>query len=59
MKLYMDLDNVPIIPHIINKVPNLKGFIEAYLQNGARYLIGHTKAQQFWFNMCDDGILEM
>ena len=26
-KMYMDLDNVPIIPHMIEEMPNFKAFI--------------------------------
>ena len=45
MKLYMDLENVPIISHMIEEVPNLKAFIESYIQSGAHRLIKHTNAQ--------------
>ena len=27
MKLYMDLKNLPIIPHVIDEVPDFKAFI--------------------------------
>jgi hypothetical protein len=35
MKSYMDLENVPIIPHMIEEVPNFKAFIKPYIQSGA------------------------
>ena len=38
----MDLDNILVIPHMIEEVPNFKAFIE---QSGAQRLIWHTKAQ--------------
>ena len=57
MKSYMDLDNFPVISHIIKEVSDFKAFIEPYLWSGAQ--IGHTKAQQFWFYMHDDDILAM
>ena len=59
MKSYMDLDNFPVISHIIKEVSDFKAFIELYLWSGAQCLIGHTKAQQFWFYMHDDVILAM
>ena len=56
MKSYKDLDNVPIVPHMIEEVLDLKAFIEMYLRSGAHGLIGHTKAQ---FYMRDDGVPAM
>jgi hypothetical protein len=57
--LYMDLDNILIIPHMMKEVLNLKAFIKLYLCSGAHRLLGHTKAQQFWFNIRDDSIPTM
>ena len=37
MKLYMDLDNVSVILHMIEDVPGFKTFIEPYLWSGAYY----------------------
>jgi hypothetical protein len=59
MKSYMDLENVPVIPHMIEEVPDFKAFIEPYIRSGAHRLIGHTKAQQFRFYMRDDGVPAM
>ena len=59
MKSYMDLENIPVIPHMIEEVPDFKAFIEPYIRSGAHRLIGHTKAQQFWFYMRDDGVPAM
>ena len=56
MKSYMDLGNIPAIPHMIKNVPNFNTIIEPYIQSGAHELIGHTKAQQFWFYMREDGV---
>ena len=53
MKSYMNLDNVPVISHMIEEVPD---FIEPYIQSEAHMLIGHTEAQQFPFYIRDDGI---
>ena len=44
MKSYMDLDNVPVIPHINEEVPKFKAFIKPYLRSRAYHLIGHTMA---------------
>jgi hypothetical protein len=59
MKLYMDLDNVPIIPHLIEEVSNFKTFIKPFILKGGDRLVGHTKAQQFRLYMCDDGLPAM
>lgn len=34
MKSYMDMEKVPIIPHMIEKLPNCKVFINDYIPNG-------------------------
>ena len=44
MKSYMNLDNVPVIPHMIEEVPNLV-FIKPYMLKGVDRLVGRTKAQ--------------
>lgn len=31
LKPYMDLDNVPIVPHLIEEVPYSKAFIKAFI----------------------------
>ena len=59
MKSYMDLDNVPVIPHMIEEIPNFKAFIKPYMLKGGDRLVGHTKAQQFRFYMNDDGVPAM
>ena len=59
MKLYMDLDNVPVIPHLIEKIPNFKAFIKPYMLKGVHRLVGHTKEKQFRFYMKDDDIPAM
>ena len=56
IKLYMDLDNVPEILHIIEEVPNFKAFIKTYMLKGVDRLVGHTKSQQFCFYMRDDRV---
>lgn len=58
-KLYMDLENIHVIPHMIKKVLAFKAFIESYIRSRAHQLIGHTKTQQFWFYMHDDGVPAM
>ena len=59
MKLYMDLDNVLVIPDMIEEVPDFRHLIKSYIRSGAHWLIGHTKAQQFRFYMRDDGVPTM
>ena len=34
IKSHMDLDNVPVIPHIIEEKPNFKAFIKLYMLRG-------------------------
>jgi hypothetical protein len=49
MKSFMDAEKQPIIPHLIEEVPNFKSFVEGYLCSGNNALEGHTNAQQFKF----------
>jgi hypothetical protein len=51
MKSYMNLDHIPVIPHMIEEVPDFKAFIKPYMLKGGNHLVGHTKAQQFRFYM--------
>ena len=48
MKLFMDVEAVPTILHLI-KVPHFKKFIEDGIAMGENALLGHTKVQQFKF----------
>ena len=59
MKSYMNLKNIPVISHMIEEVSDFKAFIEPYIRSGADRLIGHMKAQQLWFYICNDGVLDM
>jgi hypothetical protein len=49
MKLFMDAEKQPIIPHLIEKIPSFKAFVDGYLCSGNDTLQGHTNAQQFKF----------
>ena len=49
MKSFMDTESRPIIPHLIEEVPDFKKFVEGYLCTGRDALAGHTNAQQFKF----------
>ena len=46
MKSFMDVESIPIIPHLIEEVADFKGFIEGSFNDGNDLLIGHTKPQQ-------------
>lgn len=46
MKLYVDLDNVSVIPQMIEEISNFKAFIKPYMLKGVDYLVGHSKTQQ-------------
>jgi hypothetical protein len=56
MESYINLDNMPLIPHIIEEIPNFKAFIKPYMLKGMDRLVGHIKTQQFHFDMRDDGV---
>jgi hypothetical protein len=43
MESYMDLDDTPIIPSLIEEVPDFKSFIKPYVSEET--LIGHTKGR--------------
>ena len=49
MKSFMDTESRPVIPHLIEEVPDFKKFVEGYLCTGRDALAGHTNAQQFKF----------
>lgn len=53
MKSYMDLDeDGPMIPHLIEEVPDFKKFIAPYIASkGKKKLQGHSKGAQFRFFM--------
>lgn len=57
MKSYMDLDkDGPMIPHLIEEVPDFKHFIAPYMaEAGKTRLEGHSKGSQFRFFINDDG----
>ena len=55
MKSFMDAESQPVIPHLIEEVPNFKGFVEGYLCTGNDALQGHTNAQQFKFYKDSNG----
>jgi hypothetical protein len=47
MKSYMDLDEDPLIPGLIEEVPDFKEFVKPYISDDT--LIGHTKGRQVLF----------
>jgi hypothetical protein len=59
MKSFMDAEEKPVIPHLIEEVPDFKGFLEGYLCTGKEILRGHTKGQQFKFYKDSDGLPKM
>jgi hypothetical protein len=42
MKSFMDPEMEPVIPHLIEEVPNFKAFVDGYLCSGSDALQGHT-----------------
>ena len=45
IKSYIDLDNVPVIPHLIEEVSDFKMFVKPFLLKVGDRLVGHTNAQ--------------
>jgi hypothetical protein len=54
MKSFMDAEMEPVIPHLIEEVPNFKAFVDGYLYSGNDSLQGHINAQQFKFYKDDN-----
>lgn len=42
---------MPIISHLIEKVPNFKTFIKLFIFKRSNHFITYTKVQQFYFYM--------
>ena len=49
MKLFIDVESSPTIPHLIEEVPDFKSFINGAILDKDEALIGHTKPQQVKF----------
>lgn len=43
MKSYMDMEKVPVIPHMIKELPDWKAFVGDHIPNDNNKLIGHTR----------------
>ena len=41
IKSYMDLNNMPVIPHMIEEKPYFNVFIKPYILKGVDHLVGH------------------
>jgi hypothetical protein len=59
MKYFMEVELVPTIPHLIEEVPNFKGYIAEYIADRDEALEGHIKFQQFKFFMDSIGCFMM
>lgn len=55
MKSFMECESHPVIPHLIEEVPDFKKFVEGYLGTGGDFLEGHSTSQQFKFHMDSNG----
>ena len=49
MKSFMDTEKHPVIPHLIEEVPDFKAFVHGYLGTSGDFLEGHSRSQQFKF----------
>lgn len=45
MKSYIDLNNTPVIPHMIEEIPNFKAFVKLYMLKVVDHINEHTKTQ--------------
>jgi hypothetical protein len=59
MKSFMEVKSIPTIPHLIEEVPDFKGFIARCIAQGDEALEGHTKALHFKFYVDSSGYLVM
>ena len=59
MKSFMELESIPIIPHVIEVVLDFKGFFAGGIVEGNEAIEGHTKAEQFKFFVDSNGYLMM
>jgi hypothetical protein len=55
MKSFMDCETHPVIPHLIEEVPDFKRFVHGYMGTGGDFLEGHSRSQQFKFHMDSSG----
>jgi hypothetical protein len=55
MKSFVDVESLPTILHLIEEVPDFKGFIAKFIIEGDEALEGHTKAQKFKFFVDSNG----
>ena len=44
MKLYMDMEKVFVIPHMIEELLDLRTYVNEHTPSGMNKFIGHTKA---------------
>ena len=45
MKSYMGMENVHVIPHMIEELPDWRTYVSKHIPSGKERFIGHTKAQ--------------
>jgi len=55
----MDVESIPAIPHLIEEVPDFKGFIVGLFLDSDDILVGYTKSQQVKFYLDSFGYLVM
>ena len=55
MKSFMDVDKVPVIPHLVEEVPDFKGFIAPFIASDDRSLENYGSVQEFKFYKHSNG----
>jgi hypothetical protein len=55
MQSYMEMEDVPFIPHLIEEVPDFKAYVRPYLGMNKKQLVGHSNGRQYKFFVDDSG----
>jgi len=46
IQLYMEMEKDPVIPHLIEEVPDFKAYIKPYIGMSKKRLVGHSNERQ-------------
>jgi hypothetical protein len=51
----MEMEQDPVIPHLIEEVPDFKAFIRSFIGMSRKQLVGHSNGRQYKFFVDDSG----
>ena len=54
MQSYMEMEEVPFIPHLIEEVPDFKAYVKPYIGMKKKQLVGYSNGRQYRFFMDDN-----